>query len=384
MLNARRLVAAIIMSLSAVAWLAVPDVPAMAAGTSANFWIHCEYTGVSRTIDPIVAPGSTTTAHFHDFFGNTSISENSTPSSLIAANVPLGAATTCTTSTDGAAYWAPSLVIFPYGHKNENPASGACAADTNLSYAGYSVCHYTNIRAYDANSGASGSTANYRTTPAGEEALGGDSNAPGVQGITAISWSCGDSSPFEKWPYDCAGVGGDTKYTCSAATSPDGNGNCHGTSTDQDGVIMRVNIQRCWNQANPSDYHNFAPPTGTGISSTTCPSTINGITGQSVLLPLINIRFHTGIYDPCRDANGVALSCPAGSSAFASNPTFGFENSDQSVKPWYQGHGDFMNGWAVHDDPGGLADLETDCLIGTTVTCPANPHTGPNSYNMPT
>lgn len=30
---------------------------ARAAGTSADFWIHCNFTGLSATIDPIVMPG---------------------------------------------------------------------------------------------------------------------------------------------------------------------------------------------------------------------------------------------------------------------------------------------------------------------------------------
>jgi hypothetical protein len=54
------------------------------------------------------------------------------------------------------------------------------------------------------------------------------------------------------------------------------------------------------------------------------------------------------------------------------------------MKPWYQAHGDFMNGWqyAPQDNPGGLDDLIVDCLI-TAASCPVNPHTSP-TYNMPT
>jgi hypothetical protein len=75
------------------------------------------------------------------------------------------------------------------------------------------------------------------------------------------------------------------------------------------------------------------------------------------------------------------MSCPAGSQVI---PDFGFENADGTMKPWYQAHGDFMNGWqyAPQDNPGGLDDLITDCLI-TGAPCPVNPHTSPTS-NMPT
>ena len=41
------------------------------AATQTDIWIKCAFTGLSATIDPILDPGSTSTAHFHDFFGNT-------------------------------------------------------------------------------------------------------------------------------------------------------------------------------------------------------------------------------------------------------------------------------------------------------------------------
>lgn len=348
----RRLLTILAAAAAMTTALAAPS--ASAAGTSANFWIHCNFTGISRTIDPVVDPGSTTTMHFHDFYGNTGISENSTPASLQA-----NPSSTCTTSTDTAAYWAPTLLLNPGEVQDQSPAGFACAADTNPSFTGYQVCHYTNIRAYYGNSGASGSTPGYQVNPAGQETVGGNADATGVQPVTQISWACGGSSPFEPYPYDCEGIGGDHNYI--------------DLSSDQDGVIMRVIMPRCWNGLDPANRANFAYPTG-GIDSVACPT---GFTGH--LLPFINLRFHTGIYDPCRSSTGIALPCPAGTT---NAPAFGFELADGSQMPWYQAHGDFMNGWQYAPTAGGLDDLEQDCLI-STLACPANPHTSPAS-NMPT
>jgi hypothetical protein len=55
------------------------------------------------TEDPIVAPGSTTFWHSHDFLGNTSVGPNSTVDTL------LGQGSTCVTAFDTAAYWVPTL-----------------------------------------------------------------------------------------------------------------------------------------------------------------------------------------------------------------------------------------------------------------------------------
>ncbi len=56
------------------------------------------------TIDPIVAPGSTTFWHEHDFFGNETTDPNSTAVTLLAQ------ATTCVPGFDSAAYWVPTLL----------------------------------------------------------------------------------------------------------------------------------------------------------------------------------------------------------------------------------------------------------------------------------
>ena len=55
------------------------------------------------TVDPIVAPGSTTFWHRHDFFGNVTTGPDSTVDTL------LGQSSTCVTAFDTAAYWVPTL-----------------------------------------------------------------------------------------------------------------------------------------------------------------------------------------------------------------------------------------------------------------------------------
>src|SRR5262245_59456178 len=104
------------------------------AVTSQDFWIVCPYTGITGTIDPIVSPGSTTTAHYHDFYASTAINENSTPASLQGAGM---GTTSCTTSTDTAAYWAPELLLQPGEIQTYGPAGHGCTTLPN----GLSACH---------------------------------------------------------------------------------------------------------------------------------------------------------------------------------------------------------------------------------------------------
>jgi Domain of unknown function (DUF1996) len=306
-------------------------------GATDNFWIHCLPSRTPATIDPIVDPGSITTGHYHDFFGNTGLDENSTPGSLVAAGA---GATSCTTNTDTAAYWAPTLLLNPGETQTYSPAGYPCGSQPD----GTQVCHYTNVRAYYGLQGES--RAGLTITPAGEEAIGGDHLATGPQTTGRIAWACGGSSPFEQYPYDC------TKWINTSG------------NTDQDGITLRVIFPRCWDGTGtaPAD---FAYPAGDVLG----PKCVAPFTK---VLPLVNVRFHTGIVTPCPGA-----VCPPGSQV---SPAFGFLMADGTQMPWYDAHGDFMNGWQTGD--GGIADLELDCLKAAQ-HCPVNPHTSPTS-NMPT
>jgi hypothetical protein len=338
------LILATVLALGGAALAAAPA--GAASGSTGNFWIHCGFTGISATIDPIVDPGSTATAHFHDFFGNTATGPDSTPDSLRAAGA---GATSCSTASDTAAYWAPSLVLGPGESQLYGPAGFPCAADA----AGLSACHYSNVRAYYSTGGSARSL--LHLFPAEAEMLAGDHAAGGVQPVNRVDWSCGGSTPFEAYPYDC------TPYI-----------NVTGNN-DQDGVIGRALFPRCWDGTGVTPADFAYPVSGTSLAS--CPPAFG------VGLPLLNVRFHTGVVSPCAGETdlltGLPVACPAGS---AVTPNFGFELADGTMMPWYQFHADFMNGWQSGD--GGVDDLVQDCLIAA-LACPVNPHTSPTS-NMPT
>ena len=310
--------------------------PSASAGSGVDFWIVCPYTGHTATIDPIVDPGSTATAHFHDFYGNTNVTPTSTPQDLQNAGV---GATSCTTSTDTAAYWAPELLLHPGETQTYGPSGFPCTTLAN----GDQACHYKYIRAYYSLGGSP--RASLANLPFGMETVGGNSDATAIQPLSQATWSCGRGTPFEQYPYDC------TPYI----NLPTGN----------DGVIMRLVMPSCWNGLDPTNRANFAYPP--------CNATF------SHRLPVVGPRFHTGIVTPCP-----GQVCPPGSQVA---PAFGFRNADDSEKPWYQLHADFMNGWqygdrGTGDRLGGVDDLVTDCLILDRL-CPPNPHTTPNN-NMPT
>jgi len=313
-------------------WAFIPQGANAGSVPSQDFWIVCPYTGITATVDPIVDPGSTTTAHFHDFYGNTTINENSTPASLQAAGA---GATSCTTATDTAAYWAPELLLQP----NETQTYGPPGAPCTTLASGLQACHYAYIRAYYSNGSVPVSN-----LPFGMSTVGGNSDATGVQPMSQVTFSCGSGTPFETHPYSCAG---------------------HiNLATGNDGIVARAIMPRCWNGQDATNRANFHYPP---------------CAASDQVLPVVNVRFHTGIVSPCPGS-----TCAAGNTQ---TPAFGFRNADDSLKPWYQFHADFMNGWqygdsGTSDNMGGVDDLVQDCLI-SALACPPNPHTTPHN-NMPT
>jgi Domain of unknown function (DUF1996) len=76
-------------------------------GRMGSFAVKCRYVG-SAPVDPIVAPGVRPSGHRHDFFGNRTISQFSTVSSMLAA-FPDDAS--CSDPKDTAGYWLPSLYV---------------------------------------------------------------------------------------------------------------------------------------------------------------------------------------------------------------------------------------------------------------------------------
>ena len=73
-----------------------------------SFRVSCDYVK-SGMFDPIVFPGVDGKGHDHQFFGAESISPDSTPASLVAANAAFDS-TSCTQVRDGSAYWMPASV----------------------------------------------------------------------------------------------------------------------------------------------------------------------------------------------------------------------------------------------------------------------------------
>jgi Domain of unknown function (DUF1996) len=75
--------------------------------TKLSFVIKCKYV-LSASVDPIAAPGQRPSAHRHDFFGNTTINEFSTVTSMRAAYPDNSR---CGDPKDTAGYWIPSLYV---------------------------------------------------------------------------------------------------------------------------------------------------------------------------------------------------------------------------------------------------------------------------------
>jgi len=71
--------------------------------------VRCESTHMAQ-VDPIVFPGRASAGHLHEFFGNSSVDENTTTQSLI--DTP-AADTTCTDKNDKSGYWTP--VVYQNG-----------------------------------------------------------------------------------------------------------------------------------------------------------------------------------------------------------------------------------------------------------------------------
>ncbi|WP_374969246.1 DUF1996 domain-containing protein [Terrabacter sp. BE26] len=63
-----------------------------------------------RQVDPIVARGSATSAHLHEFFGNKALLNLAEPHNATYDQL-VGQATACTHPGDSAAYWAPGLLV---------------------------------------------------------------------------------------------------------------------------------------------------------------------------------------------------------------------------------------------------------------------------------
>jgi hypothetical protein len=121
--------------------------------------IQCDV-GQVDNVDPIVMPGMAGMSHYHQFFGNLSTDENTTPASLLA-NRP----STCRNRADFSAYWAPQL------------------------WQGSTAIAPTSITILYAKTVTSAVVAH----PAGMALIAGNAKATTAQDLSVVSWYCGNN-----------------------------------------------------------------------------------------------------------------------------------------------------------------------------------------------
>jgi hypothetical protein len=86
-----------------VALASAPSASAASFEHGASFAVRCDFSHRAQ-VDPVVSPGGTS-AHMHDFFGNTTTNADSTYNTMTAT----GVATTCSRPEDIGAYWIPTV-----------------------------------------------------------------------------------------------------------------------------------------------------------------------------------------------------------------------------------------------------------------------------------
>ena len=144
--------------------------------SASSFKINCGYT---RTLmdDPIVFPGQPGASHSHDFFGNRTTDAFSTYNSLI------GQPTSCASSADTTAYWAPTLYL-----------NGVAVHPTATAYY------------YDKFTGLPQPV----PFPPGLEMIAGDAHATAPQSTKIVYFGCGSGSGISGKNFlpDCTGTTG--------------------------------------------------------------------------------------------------------------------------------------------------------------------------------
>jgi len=149
--------------------------------------IQCDV-GQVDNVDPIVMPGMAGMSHYHQFFGNLSTDENTTPASLLA-NRP----STCRNRADFSAYWAPQL------------------------WQGSTAIAPTSITILYAKTVTSAVVAH----PAGMALIAGNAKATTAQDLSVVSWYCGNN------------------VQNGSATPP--------VCTDNQDLVGLIRFPECWN-----------------------------------------------------------------------------------------------------------------------------------------
>ena len=136
----------------------------------ASFRVECA-TGQVAAVDPIVMPGHAGMSHFHQFFGNRALDENSTAASLRAEP-----ATSCRNRSDSSGYWVPTLI-------NDG---------TMVRPTGVEIIYRKSVNAPIV------------AHPAGLMLIAGSSKATTAQATSIVSWSCtGSNAPGSTAPSAC-------------------------------------------------------------------------------------------------------------------------------------------------------------------------------------
>src|SRR5215208_6381268 len=93
-----------------VALASAPSASAASFEHGASFAVRCGFSHRAQ-VDPVVAPGVSpgdTSAHLHDFFGNTTTNASSTYDTMTTID-PNDPHTTCSRPEDTGGYWTPTV-----------------------------------------------------------------------------------------------------------------------------------------------------------------------------------------------------------------------------------------------------------------------------------
>lgn len=221
---------------------------AHASDTRGSFIVGCAYTH-DLPDDPIVYPGQPGASHFHDFFGNTTTSANSTRDRMLLGQ------TTCKNWDDTAGYWSPTAYL-----------SGAEVTPIRQR-----IYYFGN---------AKGSV---ETIPADLKIIAGNklSTSPGEN--PEVAWNCGGTTQLSTHPYDCRPF--------------------QGTSTNVDGVVVTVDFPECWDGTR-LDSADHMSHMAYKIQGSACPAS------HPHVIPRLRLRVHYGVWDPCLGASPCGASDP--------------------------------------------------------------------------
>ena len=239
---------------------------AQANTVGGDFIVRCFFTGPTQPMDPILDPGSTTTAHLHIFFGNMIQGTTSFPTIKSGDNGGSGATmesngrspqTNCQDSQDTAGYWMPAPYVNGQAYTAGGPCSSNCKAATNMHLRVYYLPTVGSV-AYDEIPDGTIMVTGYPDGCKKNTTVNPAISPPGCtypspsypNDLSLVRYTCGDSAgntimtPVSAWPYNCANYRDlDDSFN--------------------DGIVAIVDFPQCWNgQADwpaPNDSSHMVP-----------------------------------------------------------------------------------------------------------------------------